>query len=103
MTVKNGLVFLFLFFCCLSFGQQDSIVSLDEVILPDYNLKKNSSSLLTNKLNDSLIENSSSLTSLLRNNTSIYFKENKSFKNPHECKTLFVSYLLNENNASLCV
>lgn len=76
MTVKNGLVFLFLFFCCLSFGQQDSIVFLQEVILPDYNLKKNSNSLLTEYLGDSLIQNSSSLTSLLRNNTAIYFKEN---------------------------
>jgi vitamin B12 transporter len=76
MTVKHGITFLFLFFSCLSFGQQDSIVSLEEVILPDYNLKNNSNSLLTNYLNDSLIKNSSSLTSLLRNNTSIYFKEN---------------------------
>ena len=76
MTVKHGLTFLYLFFSCLSFGQQDSIVSLEEVILPDYNLKKNSNSLLTNSLSDSLLQNSSSLTSLLRNNTAIYFKEN---------------------------
>jgi iron complex outermembrane receptor protein len=76
MTVKHGLTFLYLFFSCLSFGQQDSIVSLEEVILPDYNLKKNSNSLLINNLNDSLLQNSSSLTSLLRNNTAIYFKEN---------------------------
>ena len=76
MTVKHGLTFLYLFFSCLSFGQKDTIVSLEEVILPDYNLKKNSNSLLTNSLSDSLLQNSSSLTSLLRNNTAIYFKEN---------------------------
>ena len=76
MTVKNGLIFLFLVFSYLSFGQQNNSVSLEEVVVADYNLKKNSNSLLTSNLNDSLIANSSSLTSLLRNNTAIYFKEN---------------------------
>lgn len=60
-----------------SFAQLDSINHLEEVLLSDVHLTKNSRGQLVQVLNDSVIEhNSPSLTSILRFNTPLYFKEN---------------------------
>lgn len=63
--------------CSLIWAQQDSIFHLREVVLSDTQLKNFSDTQNTTKLSDSVIEkNQSSLTSLLRYNSVIYFKEN---------------------------
>lgn len=73
-------LFSFAFCWLLSYtviGQNDSIVSLHEVIISDYHLKDFSNTQRVVVLPDSIIRNNPvSLVSLLRLNSSIYFKEN---------------------------
>jgi iron complex outermembrane receptor protein len=77
MTVKKLSLFCVLLMCQVIFAQQDSIVSLREVIVSDFQLQQYSNSLSVQKLNDTIIErNQSSLTGLLQYNSVIYFKQN---------------------------
>jgi vitamin B12 transporter len=77
MTWKN-------LYCCLAFllysfswGQNYSIIRLNEVIVSDSQLKNFSKSQTVTILNDSILnKNQGSLTSLLSTNSTIYFKEN---------------------------
>lgn len=57
-------------------GQQDTIVHLKELILTDVSLQLFSKNINKIQLNDSVIQNANSLTTILNNNTGIYFKEN---------------------------
>jgi iron complex outermembrane receptor protein len=73
----NLLLLLLLVQVLQVFGQRDSITRLDEVVLSDVKLYKNSRGQKVTVLSDStLTENEPLLTSLLRFNTPIYFKEN---------------------------
>lgn len=64
-------------FCATSlYAQLDSIQELDEVLLSDTKLSDYSEGFKLLQLSDSIAQNSSSLTDVLRYNTSIYFKEN---------------------------
>lgn len=69
---------LFIFiYTSIAFSQQDSVVKLKEVVLIDSKLKTFSLTHSIFNLSDSIIQrNNTSLTDLLRNNTTIYFKEN---------------------------
>ncbi|GGG59422.1 TonB-dependent receptor plug domain-containing protein [Bizionia arctica] len=74
-------VLIFFLFCQVSVWSQaplDSIQNLDEVVLKsDRYLETFSDTQLTQVFNDSvLVRSASSLTQLLNNNASIYFKEN---------------------------
>lgn len=74
---KKLALFFALIACSLIWAQQDSIFHLREVVLTDSQLKNFSDTQTTTQLNDSVIEkNQASLTSLLRYNSVIYFKEN---------------------------
>ncbi|MFT5755105.1 MAG: vitamin B12 transporter, partial [Flavobacterium sp.] len=74
---KKLALFFALTACSLIWAQQDSIFRLREVVLTDTQLKNFSDTQNTTKLNDSVIQkNQASLTSLLRFNSVIYFKEN---------------------------
>ncbi len=77
MTLKN-LVLFFLFVCSQNLLAQDTITNnLQEVIVSDIFLKKYSSSQNIQKISTKNIQaNRSSLSSLLNQNTLIYFKEN---------------------------
>ncbi|WP_456461157.1 TonB-dependent receptor plug domain-containing protein [Lutibacter sp.] len=70
------LFFLFLINNWSSYGQKDSIVALDIVVLSDVKLKNFSTGFNVNEISDSIIKTQSSLTNLLNLNTLIYFKEN---------------------------
>ena len=60
-----------------SSGQVNAIHHLDEVVLSDVYLKKNSQGQKVRELKDSIIEkHPASLTSILRFNSPLYFKEN---------------------------
>ncbi len=77
MTFKKIIPFVLLLLCQLTWAQQDTIVSLQEIIISDTQLRNFSDSQSVQKLNDSVISKSSpSLTSLLRYNSVIFFKEN---------------------------
>ncbi|MCK0190126.1 TonB-dependent receptor [Arenibacter sp. F20364] len=73
---------IFLFFLGLLafaqfFGQSDSVIVLDEVILSDAKLRHFSKGTKVRAINDSVQQKSgSSLTDVLRYNSNIYFKEN---------------------------
>jgi len=55
----------------------DSIQKLDEVVLSDVKLKRNAKGFKVTVLSDSILnKNNTSLTDILRYNSSIYFKEN---------------------------
>lgn len=71
------LFFLCIFLSCsITFAQQDSIFKLKEVVLIDAKLKTFSLTNSIIELSDSVIQrNPTSLTELLRNNTTIYLKE----------------------------
>lgn len=74
---KKLALFFALTACSLIWAQQDSIFHLREVVLVDSQLKNFSDTQNTTQLNDSVIQNNqASLTSLLRYNSVIYFKEN---------------------------
>ena len=77
MTTKKLFLFCVLLMCQLVCAQNDSIVSLKEVIVSDSQLKNFSNTQSVSVLNDSIIaKNGASLTSLLNFNSVIYFKEN---------------------------
>ena len=74
---KKLALFLVLINSSLIWAQQDSIIHLREVELSDTQLKNFSRAQNTTKLSDSVIQkNQASLTSLLRYNSVVYFKEN---------------------------
>jgi len=74
---KKLALFFALTACSFIWAQQDSIFHLREVVLTDTQLKNFSNSQNTTILTDSIIQkNQASLTSLLRYNSVIYFKEN---------------------------
>ena len=76
MTAKFLLLFV-LFGCQAICAQVDSIQIIPEVIVSDSQLWHFSNSISVVKLTDSVIKkNEASLTSILKYNTSIYFKEN---------------------------
>jgi iron complex outermembrane receptor protein len=66
------------FFLCATslYAQLDSTQQLDEVLLFDTKLNNYSEGFRLLELTDSIAQNNSSLTDVLRYNTSIYFKEN---------------------------
>ena len=70
---------IYIFLLCSSFclSQNDTIVNhLEDVLLPDVYAKEKSTGYKTTALNDSVIlNNSESFTTLLRFNSTIYFKE----------------------------
>ena len=77
MTWKNLHCWLFFLLYSFSWGQNDSIIRLNEVIVSDSQLKNFSKSQTVTILNDSILnKNQGSLTSLLSTNSTIYFKEN---------------------------
>lgn len=66
-----------LWFVFVGFGQQDSTIVLDEVILSDAKLLHFSNGIKVQVLTDSILQrNGTSLTDALRYNSAIYFKEN---------------------------
>ncbi|MBA4153245.1 TonB-dependent siderophore receptor [Flavobacterium sp.] len=77
MTWKNLYCWLAFLLYSFSWGQNDSIIRLNEVIVSDSQLKNFSKSQTVTILNDSILnKNQGSLTSLLSTNSTIYFKEN---------------------------
>src|SRR5690606_15255723 len=76
MTVRNLLVFFAVLCCRMLFAQQDTI-SLHEVVISDAQLRNFSEMQSVISLSDSILKtNRNDLTSLLKFNTPIYFKEN---------------------------
>jgi vitamin B12 transporter len=77
MKQLNIIISSILFLCATSlYAQIDSIQELDEVLLSDTKLNDYSEGFKLLKLSDSVAQNNSSLTDMLRYNTSMYFKEN---------------------------
>ncbi|MGB7842934.1 MAG: TonB-dependent receptor [Salinimicrobium sp.] len=77
--MKKQVLYIFLFMFCTrsAFGQLDSINYLDEVVLSDVRLYKRSGGNRLQVLKDSTLkQNDPSLSSLLKFNSPIYFKEN---------------------------
>ena len=72
------LISSFLFLCATPlYAQLDSIQQLDEVIISDLRLKEYAKGYQLTSISDTLIKrNSTSLTDVLRFNSTIYFKEN---------------------------
>lgn len=69
--------FSMLWLVFVGFGQQNNTIVLDEVILSDAKLLHFSNGVKVQVLKDSVLQrNGSSLTDVLRYNSSIYFKEN---------------------------
>ncbi len=76
MTAKKLFLCWILLLCQVVCAQNDSIVSLKEVVVSDFQLQQFSNSLAVQKLNDSIIaRNQSSLTSLLQYNSVLFFKQ----------------------------
>lgn len=76
---QTGLrLLLFLFLChAVAYAQLDSIQRLPEVVLTDFNLKHFSSGFKVETIADSIVSREpASLTDVLRQNSTIYFKEN---------------------------
>lgn len=77
METKQLLLILSFLSFWIGIAQQDSTIVLDEVILSDVKLKHFSKGLKVQVLTDSTINrNGPSLTSLLRFNSNLYFREN---------------------------
>ncbi len=78
--MKKGTYYIFLIIVLVvlkGFSQNDSINRLEEVIISDIKIKKFSEGYKVQELSDSIIRNNNaSLTSLLRYNATIYFREN---------------------------
>ncbi|MDY8138893.1 TonB-dependent receptor plug domain-containing protein [Aquimarina sp. 2201CG5-10] len=69
--------FITVFGVLSGFAQNDSITRLEEVVISDIKIKKFSEGYKVQELTDSVIKrNDVSLTSLLRYNSTIYFREN---------------------------
>lgn len=76
MTGKKGFLLVLMMLCQFALGQMDTI-HLKQVILSDAQLHRFSKSKTTTTFTDSIVrKSSSSLTSLLNYNSTIYFKEN---------------------------
>ena len=76
MTAKKLFLYWILLLCQVVCAQNDSIVSLKEVVVSDFQMQQFSNSLSVQKLKDSIIaQNQSSLTSLLQYNSVLYFKQ----------------------------
>ncbi|WP_035336392.1 TonB-dependent receptor [Dokdonia sp. PRO95] len=73
-------IFLFIavmLYAHASVGQIDTLQVLPEVILSDVKLREHSVGIAIQKVSDSILQQSrTSLTDVLKNNTSIYFREN---------------------------
>lgn len=77
MTVRYLLLLVLSCLCHTVMAQEDTIVSLREVVVTDTQLRDFSTSQSVQKFNDSVITNNRpSLTNLLNYNSVIYFKEN---------------------------
>jgi iron complex outermembrane receptor protein len=77
MTLKKLILPVLLLLCQFAVAQADSVYVMDEVVITDTQLKDFSTSQSVQQLKDSVIRRSQpSLTSLLRFNSVIYFKEN---------------------------
>jgi vitamin B12 transporter len=78
--MKNILVYFFILLPVTvvhSYAQQDTLTLLDEVLLTDGRLYKNSRSQVVTVLQDSTLrESDPSLTNVLKFNSPIYFREN---------------------------
>jgi outer membrane cobalamin receptor len=76
MTLNKRFAIYFLLLCQIICAQNDSIEKLNEVVVSDSHLLKNSRSQSVLKLSDSIIsKNEALLTSLLNFNSVIYFKQ----------------------------
>lgn len=76
MTLRNSLLLFFILVCQVILAQNDTI-ALKDVVVSDKQLVRFSETKSVTKLNDSVIaKNGASLTSLLKFNSNIYFKEN---------------------------
>jgi len=74
---KNKFLLIIILICQSILAQEDSVRKLEDVVIPDTQLKTFSTTNKLQVLNDSIIEkNSNSLTTLLQYNSTIYFKEN---------------------------
>ena len=77
MTAKKLFSFWMLILCQYICAQHDTIVKLQEVVIPDLYLNSFSKTQSVTVFNDSVIKkNAASLTSLLNYNSVVYFKEN---------------------------
>lgn len=76
--MKNAILVLFMFIAVnMVFGQRDSVIVLQEVVLSDSKLQQFADGIKVTQLNDSVLQrNRGLLTDNLRFNTPIYFKEN---------------------------
>jgi len=76
--MKNLILFVFATFVVnLVFGQRDSVIVLQEVVLSDSKLQQFADGIKITQLNDSVLQrNNGMLTHNLQYNSSIYFKEN---------------------------
>lgn len=78
--MKKGIFYILLplLLCSLSgYGQLDSVQYLNEVVLSDIHLNRNSETHRVQILNDSVLErNSPALSSVLKFNSPLYFREN---------------------------
>lgn len=76
--MKNTILVLFMFICVnMFYGQSDSVIVLQEVVLSDSKLQQFADGIKITRLNDSVLQrNRGLLTDNLRYNTPIYFKEN---------------------------
>ncbi|WP_084625571.1 TonB-dependent receptor plug domain-containing protein [Salinimicrobium xinjiangense] len=78
--MKKGIFYILLplLLCSLQgYGQLDSVQYLKEVVLSDIHLYRNSKTHLVQVLNDSVLEqNAPALTSVLKFNSPLYFREN---------------------------
>lgn len=74
---KIFITFILAFFACTTLcAQQDSIIKLETVTLSDVRLKNAADKTIIVKISDSILQNhSGSLTDLLRQNSTLYFKE----------------------------
>lgn len=77
MTLKHCILTGILLLCHTLVAQQDTVVQLKAVLISDTQLRDFSGTQSVQRLNDSVIgTNAASLTSILQNNSVIYFKEN---------------------------
>ena len=75
LEMKKNIFFLLLFISAIVIAQEGSAVKLDSVVLTNVRLSEKSKTL-TLKISDSILENhTGSFTDLLRQNSSLYFKE----------------------------
>ncbi len=77
MQIKYIFIVIILFLTNNLLAQKDSIIQLDEIVLPISKIKNFSKGYYTQFLSDTIIKkNNASLTDVLRYNSFLYFKEN---------------------------